>query len=82
MLLRLNALEKIYYISIDTEGSKFDILSRFSFDQWVVSILTVQHNFRADRDNMQKLMHSYGFVRSLPDLSKFDDWYVSPQLAQ
>ncbi len=80
MLLRSNSPKKIDYISIDTEGSEFDILSSFPFEQWDISILTVEHNFRADRENMQKLMQSHGFVRVLPDLSKFDDWYVSPEL--
>lgn len=81
MLIRSDSPKEIDYISVDTEGSEFDILSNFPFDKWDVSILTVEHNFRADRDNMQNLMQSNGFVRVLPDLSRFDDWYVSPKVA-
>lgn len=75
------APRSIDFMSIDTEGSEYDILRVFPFEDWNISLITVEHNFRADRDNMHSLLRSKGFVRVLTDLSQFDDWYVSEDLA-
>lgn len=80
LLKRSNAPKSIDYISIDTEGSEYDILSNFPFSDWNISILTVEHNFREDRSAMYELMTANGFVRVLTKLSQFDDWYVSADL--
>ncbi len=80
MLTRSNAPRSIDYVSIDTEGSEFDILSRFPFASWDISVLTIEHNFREDRAAMHSLMTANGFVRVLTELSKFDDWYVVARL--
>lgn len=80
MLTRSNAPRAIDYVSIDTEGSEFDILSHFPFGSWDISVLTVEHNFREDRGALHALMRANGFVRVLEPLSKFDDWYVAARL--
>lgn len=80
LLIKSNAPRSIDYISIDTEGSEYDILSNFPFASWDVSLLTVEHNFREDRAAMHDLMKANGFVRVLTKLSKFDDWYVAARL--
>jgi Methyltransferase FkbM domain len=80
MLKRSDAPKSIDYISIDTEGSEFDILSAFPFGSWDISILSVEHNFRDDRAAIRELMETNGFVHVLPKLSKFDDWYVAGRL--
>lgn len=80
MLMRANAPKNIDYLSIDTEGSEYDILSSFPFGCWDISILTVEHNFRNDRAAMQELIQGHGFARVLPHLSRFDDWYVAPRI--
>lgn len=80
LLLQSNAPKSIDYISIDTEGSEYDILSKFSFHQWDISILTIEHNYREDRASMNELLKANGFVRVLTHLSLFDDWYVAEKL--
>jgi FkbM family methyltransferase len=80
MLTRSNAPRSIDYVSIDTEGSEFDILSHFPFANWDISVLTVEHNFREDRAAIHDLMKANGFVRVLDQLSRFDDWYVAARL--
>ena len=37
--------ERIDYMSVDTEGSEFLILSNFNFDKYGPKIVTVEHNF-------------------------------------
>ena len=80
LLRRESAPRTIDYLSIDTEGSEYDILRAFPMGNWDISIITVEHNFRADRDAIHDILQKNGFVRVLTDLSKFDDWYVTSKL--
>ena len=77
LLAFYNAPPLIDYISIDTEGSEFAILSHFDFGRYDVKAITVEHNFvEEDRDRIHTLLTSKGYARQFPELSGFDDWYV------
>jgi len=76
LLEKNRAPEDIDYLSIDTEGSEFDILSGFDFGRYIFSVITCEHNFTSDREKIRKLLASHGYVRKFDDISKFDDWYV------
>jgi FkbM family methyltransferase len=82
LLLTANAPKHIDYLSIDTEGSEFDILSAFDFKEWDISIITVEHNFTENREKLRLLLESNGFVRVLTSISEVDDWYVKPSLLE
>jgi len=71
-LIRHNAPTEIDYLSIDTEGSEFDILSAFPFDKWKIKLITVEHNFTELRDKIKHLLENHGYVRTE---ARFDDWY-------
>jgi FkbM family methyltransferase len=81
LLLAANAPHSIDYLSIDTEGSEYEILSNFDFDRWDISIITVEHNFFPIREKLYKLLTSKGYVRKFPQLSRWDDWYVKATLS-
>lgn len=68
----------IDYMSVDTEGSELDILSNFDFDKFGPSILTVEHNFTALQDGIDKLLFANGYVRRFKDFTAFDAWYIRP----
>lgn len=70
------APEVIDYISIDTEGSEFDILSALDFDRWAFRVMTVEHNHEPQREDVQDLLTGHGYRRVMQDVSRFDDWYV------
>lgn len=76
LLERHNAPEQIDYMSVDTEGSEFDILQAFDFTRWHVGTFTIEHNFAPQREKIFQLMTSKGYRRVLEDISRFDDWYV------
>ncbi|MBL4775797.1 MAG: FkbM family methyltransferase [Mariprofundus sp.] len=80
LLTSFNAPRQIDYLSIDTEGSEFDILLSFDFNKWDISIITVEHNFTDSRKKLQKLLESNGFIRVFTSISNYDDWYVKPHL--
>ena len=76
MLDKYNAPKEIDYLSIDTEGSEFEILSAFEFDKYKFNIITCEHNFTKNREKIFKLLTENGYERKYTDLSKYDDWYV------
>jgi len=75
LLNKYNAPEIIDYISIDTEGSEFDILNAYDFSR-TFKVITVEHNYTDNREKIYDLLSSKGYVRILEDISKWDDWYV------
>ncbi len=71
-LTRHEAPRNIDFISVDTEGSEYDILSTFPFEKWNVSCWTIEHNFSPIRDKIYTLMCAHGYERVE---AKWDDWY-------
>lgn len=76
MLRKYDAPRQIDYLSIDTEGSEFDILSAFDFDQYDIAVITCEHNFTENRQKIYDLLTSHGYQRKYEDITQFDDWYV------
>lgn len=67
-----NAPHDIDYISIDTEGSEYEIIKAFPFASWRVRLFTIEHNFSPHRKAMRRLMEQHGY--SCRE-AKWDDWY-------
>ena len=76
LLRQHNAPSIIDYMSIDTEGSELDILSRFDFNEYDVRVITVEHNYTGARNKIFNLLSGHGFNRVLEGFSRADDWYV------
>lgn len=72
-LTQNGAPKVIDYLSIDTEGSEYEILRTFPFDKWTVRFITVEHNYTPLRDAIRALLEPLGYVRTE---AKFDDWYA------
>lgn len=64
------------YLSIDTEGSEFEILQAFDFERHPFKVITCEHNFTPAREKISALLAAAGYVRKHEDISCFDDWYV------
>lgn len=82
LLDNFNAPKIIDYLSIDTEGSEFEILDSFDFTKYRFQIITVEHNFTHNRQKIYDLLYRNGYERVLANLSYVDDWYVSKILYQ
>ena len=78
LLDKYDAPRRVDYLSIDTEGSEFDILSSFDFSRRQFGVITVEHNFSPAREKIYQLLTSKGYTRKLETLSMWDDWYVLP----
>lgn len=76
LLIKHDAPTLVDYLSIDTEGSEFDILNRFDFERHKFRVITCEHNFTSARDQIFSLLSQNGYERILEGVSKQDDWYV------
>ena len=77
LLVKYNAPKIIDYLSIDTEGSEFDILNNFDFNKYKFRIITWEHNFTPNKNKIHKLLTKNGYVKKHSTLVSFvDDWYV------
>jgi FkbM family methyltransferase len=76
LLKKYNAPETIDYLSIDTEGSEFEILKAFDFNRYQFRVVTCEHNHMPVREDIYKLLSANGYKRKLESLSMCDDWYV------
>ena len=65
----------IDYLSVDTEGSEYDILAAYSFRRHV-RCLSVEHNFTPARQTIDRLLRGKGYVQRFPYASQADSWYV------
>lgn len=76
LLIKYNAPSTIDYLSIDTEGSEFEILNNFNFNKYDIKIITCEHNYTPMREKIYDLLTGIGYQRKCEDVSQWDDWYV------
>jgi FkbM family methyltransferase len=76
LLKKHGAPNHIDYLSIDTEGSEYEILNNFDFEEYSFDVITCEHNFTPLRDKIFELLSKKGYQRKYQSLSDFDDWYV------
>ena len=76
MLKKHNAPQKIDYISIDTEGSEYEIIKNFNFNNYDIKVITCEHNYMPERNKIYELLLKNGYERKFSNFSEYDDWYV------
>ena len=76
LLDKYSAPRSIDYLSIDSEGSEFEILNAFDFEKYSFSVITCEHNYTSAREKICELLTSKGYIRKYEELSLWDDWYV------
>ncbi len=76
LLENFDAPKNIDYLSIDTEGSEYDILKNFDLNSYNIEIITVEHNYTENREKIFRYLNENGYKRVMHDVSDFDDWYI------
>mgnify|MGYP001289775810 CR=1 FL=1 len=76
LLDKNEAPRDIDYLSIDTEGSEYEILKNFNFHKYKFRVITCEHNFNPIREKIYHLLISKGYKRKFETISRVDDWYV------
>lgn len=76
LLEKYNAPKQIDVLSIDTEGSEFEILSSIEYETYQFKVIVCEHNYTPMRSNIFELLTSKGYKRKFENYSLWDDWYV------
>jgi hypothetical protein len=63
-------------MSIDTEGSEYEILRNFDIGKYKIDFISIEHNYTANREFIHEFMCRNDFVRILESMSAWEDWYV------
>jgi FkbM family methyltransferase len=74
------APREIDYLSIDTEGSEYAILSAFDFSRHAVKLVSVEQNPTTEGP-IEALLATHGYVRVFQAFSQWDGWYVRGERA-
>ena len=72
-------LKEIDYLSIDTEGSEFEILKSVDLDKYKFKFISVEHNYSKNREEIYHLLTDKGYKRIMTNISKWDDYYVNTE---
>jgi len=80
LLKRHTAPSYIDFLSIDTEGSEWDILKDFDFASFKFGAIFVEHNFGPNRQKVSDLLSHAGYRQILSKHSRWDDWFISRSL--
>jgi FkbM family methyltransferase len=64
------------YLSLDTEGSELEVLKGLNFDQFTPILITVEHNFTANRELIFDFLSVLGYQKICSNFSRHDDWYL------
>jgi FkbM family methyltransferase len=75
LLEQHDAPSVIDYLSVDTEGSEYEILAAFPFASRTIRLVSVEHNHRPVERDLDRLMADHGYERRFPELSGWDAWY-------
>lgn len=77
LLKKHNAPHEIQFLSIDTEGSEFDIIKSFDFREFKIKTICVEHNYvERTRTLINNYLYEKGYKNILKEVSKYDDWYL------
>jgi FkbM family methyltransferase len=76
LLTQHNAPKYIDFLSVDTEGSEFEILNAFDFSKYTFGVICVEHNYLENRLKVIALLESNGYRQVYSELSEYDDWFV------
>jgi FkbM family methyltransferase len=79
LLNNFSAPDIIDYLSMDTEGSEFDIIKEYDFSRHI-NIITVEHNYSSNREKINKFLEEKNFIRIFDSISEWDDWYINAEI--
>jgi len=80
LLKKYDAPKIIDYLSIDTEGSEFEILNAFNFENYKFRIITVE--VFSNKKKIHNLLSKNGYTQIFSDISGFDNWYINKSITR
>lgn len=81
LLQKYNCPKVFDYLSIDTEGTEYEIIKNLNFNKYISKIITIEHNYNeVERNKIYNLLTKHNYSRVLEEVSCWDDWYVRNDL--
>ena len=80
LLQEHGAPANIDYLSIDTEGSEYEILRDFDFDNYKFKFITCEHNYGENQIKLRELFEQNGYKQILPEITAWDGWFISKDI--
>ncbi len=74
-----DAPTQIHFLSIDTEGTEYEILKNFNFKEREVVFICVELSVNSEL--ILGLLLSNGYLRIFPEYSRWDGWFVHNRYA-
>jgi hypothetical protein len=78
LLREHGAPARVDFLSIDTEGSEYEILREFDFSSTRFSTIAIELN--QNDSEITSLLASNGYLRVLASHSQWDGWYIDSLL--
>jgi FkbM family methyltransferase len=78
LLVRDQAPAIVDYLSVDTEGSEYEILRCFNLNRFSFRVITVEHNHTPNQALIEKLLGQHGYRPVLSNFSDFESWFLGP----
>jgi len=80
LLHQFQAPSFIDFLSVDTEGSEFEIIQNFDFNKYEFGFICIEHNHTENDQKIESLLKQNGYTRILKESSDFDGWYLNSKL--
>jgi FkbM family methyltransferase len=80
LLREHGAPARVDFLSIDTEGSEYEILRGFDFSSTRFSTIAIELN--QNESEITSLLSSHGYLRVLSSQSRWDGWFIDSRLPQ
>jgi len=67
---------RIDFLSVDTEGSEWEIIKNWPFELCKPHVICVEANNRTWKPELTSFMISHGYLQRMEAISKFDLWFI------
>lgn len=75
-----NNLSSVDFLSIDTDGTEYEIIKNFDFNKFKVNILVIEHNYQSFREPIAELLKKNNYINLFREISGHDDWFVLKEI--
>lgn len=77
---KYNIPKDLDYLSIDTEGSEYEIIKNFDLSVFRPKIITIEHNQNKNKNNIFNYLTSHNYKLDYEDISDNDFWFYDARV--
>lgn len=82
-LLKRNKSPKLIdFLSIDTEGSEYQILKTFNFNEYTFNVVVCEHNYGSNKALIDNIFKQNGYLKIRDEMTLWDSWYINQEVLE